>query len=307
MRKIAFLFAGQGSQYLGMGKDFLTLPENKELVLGYPDLVDLCLNGPLEKLNQTRYTQQALVFMSMLAYNALISKGIVPNITAGLSLGEYSACHAAGVFDQNEVLSIAQKRGLWMEEAVSGIDSKMVAILATPEEVIQEVIDKVLPNGYLAISNYNCPGQIVIAGERFAIDQAVSLLREKGVRRLIELQVSGPFHTQLLTSVEDKLSQLFDIIRFKPLAVELISNLSGKIGSDDKLKSNLIHQVSHPVQFTQTIETLKENGVTTIIEIGPKTVLSGFIKKAGWDVECFHVEDETSLQETLAGLKGDQL
>jgi [acyl-carrier-protein] S-malonyltransferase len=243
--------------------------------------------------------------MSLLAYNALIANGVKADIVAGLSLGEYTACHAAGVFSADEVLAIAKKRGRWMEEAVREIDSKMVAIIGTPEEIIQEAITYALPIGYVAISNYNCPGQIVIAGERIAVDTVVSILQEKGVRRLIELQVSGPFHTRLLESVENKLEDLFETIPFKPLQTGLISNLTGQICADDELKHNLIRQVSHPVQFTKTIQTLIDNEVTTIIEIGPKTVLSGFIKKAQWDVECFHVEDEASLNETILGLKGD--
>ena len=192
-----------------------------------------------------------------------------------------------------------------MEEAVVGIDSKMIAILSTDEDVIANAIEKVNSVGYLAISNYNCPGQIVVAGQRNAIDALVETLKSEGVRRMIELKVSGPFHTKFLQPVEAKLEELFANMSFHDQKVPLLSNLTGEICEEKKVRSNLVKQVSHPVQFTKTLETLRKNGVTTLIEIGPKQVLSGFAKKMDWDAEIYHVEDLTSLKETLDGVKGE--
>ncbi len=304
MRKIAFVFAGQGTQYVGMGTSFYTEPFALELVKKYPHIALLCKEGPQNELDKTSNTQPAIVLSSILALKALQNHGVVASIVAGLSLGEYTACYAAGVFNEDEVMEIAFKRGKWMEETVQGMNCRMTAVLQSDSELIQQVCEEASITGVVSISNYNCLGQTVISGERFAVDKAVAILKEKGVRRMIDLQVSGPFHTALLSPVETKLNGLFETINFKPMKIPLLCNLTGNDVNDDELKNALIKQVSSAVQFAKTIESLRNDGITTVIEIGPKTVLSGFIKKSAWEVELMHVEDMDSLQETLNALKG---
>jgi len=307
MRKIAFVFAGQGAQYVGMGSSFYNEPFALDLINKYPTVAELCQVGPQSELDKTSNTQAAIVLTSLLALKALQHQGVIPAITAGLSLGEYTACFAAGIFSEDEVMEIAFKRGRWMEETVQGMDCRMTAVLQSDNELIQSACNEASSKGIVSISNFNCQGQTVISGERSAVDQAVEFLKEKGVRRMIDLQVSGPFHTALMAPVENKLKILFETITFNPMSVPVLCNLSGNYVSDNDLKQALIKQVSSAVQFAKTIETLRSASVTTVIEIGPKTVLSGFIKKSAWDVELMHVEDMDSLQETLNALKGESL
>jgi len=307
MRKIAFVFAGQGAQYVGMGTSFYNEPFALELINKYPNVAEICQVGPQSELDKTSNTQAAIVFTSLLALKALQYHGIVPAIAAGLSLGEYTACFAAGIFSEDELMEIAFKRGQWMEETVQGMDCRMTAVLQSDNELIHSACNEASAKGIVSISNFNCQGQTVISGERSAVDQAVELLKEMGVRRLIDLQVSGPFHTALMAPVENKLTTLFETITFNPMTFPVLCNLSGSYVSDNDLRHALIKQVSSAVQFAKTIETLRNASVTTVIEIGPKTVLSGFIKKSAWEVELMHVEDMDSLQETLHALKGESV
>ncbi len=307
--KIGFIYAGQGSQTVGMGKSLYdNYPIAKELYDAIDISVDvktLSFDGPIEELSKTSNTQPCMVAFANVVTALLKDAGITPDYTCGLSLGEYSALHCAGVLDHQTAIDVVAYRGQAMEKAVAGMESKMIAVLGLSRELLQEAVQEASTLGVVEIANYNCPGQLVIGGQLEAVEKAGELALEKGAKRAIALNTSGPFHTSLLKQASIDLHEKFKTVTFSPMSVPVIFNTTAStIQEGQDVASLLEKQVMSSVYFEDSIRKMIDAGVDTIIEIGPGKVLSGFVKKISKEIKLYQVENNETLEKTIAGIKG---
>lgn len=308
MPKLAFVFPGQGSQYVGMGGGFEpqlrdTLMFQARGALGF-DIGRLCLEGPEEDLVLTANTQPAIMAVSIIAWHALALEGIEPDYVAGHSLGEYSALVAAGSLSFADALKVVRRRGELMQEAVAAGRGSMAAILGLDPEEVARICQEAQDGGVVEVANLNSPGQVVIAGETGPLFRAMELAKSRGAKRVLELPVSAPFHSSLMKLVGEKLTKVLESIPVSDLRVPLVTNVDAAfLTGADEVVPTLIRQVSSPVLWQRCVERLIQAGVDTFVEVGPGKVLSGLIKRIDRGLRVFQVEDEESLKVTLAELK----
>lgn len=300
MGKTAFMFPGQGAQYIGMGKDFYDqIPVSKEMFelaskASGLDVPALCFEEN-EQINITEYTQIAMLAAEVAMLKAVEEKGLKPDVTGGLSLGEYGALTASGVMSAEDVFKIVRKRGIYMQEAVTD-GGAMVAVLGLDTAVIEKICEET--EGCVTIANYNCPGQIVITGEEDAAKAAVEKLTAAGAKRCVPLKVSGPFHSPLLTGAGEKLAKELENVEIHDIQIPYIANVTADYVADkSEVKTLLEKQVSSSVKWQQTIERMIADGVDTFVEIGPGKTLSGFMRKINKDMKVYNVEKVEDLDK----------
>lgn len=293
MGKLVFMFPGQGSQYVGMGKEFYdTIPACKKVYdlaseASGLDIPELCFEEN-DRINITEYTQIAMLATEAAIFTALKEEGITPAVTAGLSLGEYGALIASGVMDMKDAFSVVRKRGIYMQEAVP-TGGAMSAVLGLDGEVIEGVCEKTA--GIVSIANYNCPGQIVITGEKAAVDAAGETLKAAGAKRIVPLKVSGPFHSQMLSGAGDKLGEALKDVKIADEFIPYLANVTADyVTSASDVKPLLTKQVASSVRWQQTVERLIADDADEFLEIGPGKTLTGFMRKINRDVKVNNID-----------------
>lgn len=307
---IGFVFPGQGSQSVGMGRLFYEASEaarrtyeEASAVLGY-DAAALCFEGPAERLNLTEFTQPALLTASIAAWRACAFDGIQAVAVAGHSLGEYTALVAAGALSFREGVSLVQKRGRYMAESVPAGTGLVAALLGLSSELTQAACQEASSVGLVAPANFNCPGQIVIAGEKAAVERAIELAKAKGAKRALPLPVSVPVHTPLMKQAADRLSKDLAEARWTDLRIPLVNNAEAAvIRSAADIQPSLVKQLPSPVRWEESVRKMVSMGVTTFVEVGPGTVLTGLIKRIVPNAATFNVQDPASLDATRAALE----
>ncbi|WLD95119.1 ACP S-malonyltransferase [Alkalihalobacillus sp. AL-G] len=311
MGKIAFLFPGQGSQQVGMGQDFKESNEQSAQVFSLADerleysLSDIIANGPVEELTRTENTQPALLTTSIAILEALKEYDIQPDYTAGHSLGEYSALVASEAMRFEDAVYAVHQRGMFMEEAVPAGIGAMSAVLGMDQDVLEKITTRVTSSGdSVQLANLNCPGQVVISGSKEGVEKASELAKSEGAKRIIPLQVSGPFHSELMKPAAEKMETILDKLSIIDAKVPVIANVTAKpIEKTGEIRAKLIEQIYSPVRWEETIRYLLDQDVDTFIEIGPGKVLSGLVKKIHRRAKTLAISNPDSLKEAVQKLK----
>ena len=307
---VALVFPGQGSQEVGMGQDLAqAFPrsaaafEEADAALGFP-LSKLCFDGPEEELRLTANTQPAILTTSIAAQRAFETHGLRPDFVAGHSLGEYSAIVATGGLSLADAVVAVRRRGQYMQEAVPVGQGAMAAILNLEGDAVAAACAEAAQGEVVAPANLNCPGQVVIAGHAKAVERAMEACKKAGAKRALPLPVSAPFHSALMRPAQERMAADLAALAFRDLDTPLVSNVDARlVRGASEVRDGLVRQVSGTVRWQESIELLVREGVTTFVEVGPGTVLSGLVKKIHRDARVLNVEDAASLEKTVAALK----
>jgi [acyl-carrier-protein] S-malonyltransferase len=309
MSKVAFIFPGQGSQAVGMGKDLYERFSEARTVFQAVDealgekLSERCFTGPDEALKLTANTQPAILTVSVAAHAVFSQRGPAPVLVAGHSLGEYSALVVAGALPLADAARAVRARGLFMQEAVPGGVGAMAAVLGLEEAQVREACERAAQGQVVSAANYNAPGQIVIAGHTAAVERAIALCKEAGGKAKA-LPVSAPFHCALMDPVKPRLAEVLGQVRVAAPSVPVVTNVEARPNSDPaRVVPLLLEQVSAPVRWVECVQALQAAGVTRVVELGPGKVLTGLVRRIAKGLEIFNVEDGASLDKVLAALE----